>query len=107
MNIFQKKQKNKTTETKHQKKKNISTSFQPRIINPPDFDNIGHKLQKTKSGVRFWSNNLNTIGHRDSFAELHVTCKFLHEYHIDVIALQEINLDLLDHNIRHKNKQIF
>ena len=64
-------------------------------------------MQQTKSGIRLWSNNLNTIGHRNMFAELHTTCKLLQAYNVDIIALQEINLDLLNHTTRHNIQQIF
>ena len=91
----------------NQSTKDTHPSFQPKILEPNDYTRIGHPMSKKNIGIRLWSNNLNTIGYKNSFAELHVLCKQLQENQIDIIALQEINLDLLNHNVRTTIKKVF
>ena len=43
----------------------------------------------------------------DNFAELHTLCQSIIEYDINVISFQEVNLDLLQHNIRKQIKRVF
>ena len=50
---------------------------------------------------------MNTIGHCNNYLELHTMCKHLQTYKIDIIALQEINLDLLHHGVRNNIKNVF
>jgi hypothetical protein len=57
----------------------------------------------------FWSNNANTLLMRDDFSELHELCLSLKQYSpaIGIIALQEINLDTLQPDIRTKIESVF
>ena len=43
----------------------------------------------------------------DNFAELHTLCQSIIEYDINVISFQEVNLNLLQHNIREQIKRVF
>ena len=56
-----------------------------------------------------WSNNANTLLMQNDFSELHKLCLSLqkHSPAIGIIALQEINLDTLQPNIRSKIESVF
>jgi hypothetical protein len=56
-----------------------------------------------------WSNNANTLLMRDDFSELHELCLALKDYSpaIGIIALQEINLDTLQPDIRTNIESVF
>jgi endonuclease/exonuclease/phosphatase family metal-dependent hydrolase len=59
-----------------------------------DFTTTSH------NGLRIWSNNINTLSLSNGLASFRELCDRLHAHHVDIIALQELNLDTTQFQVR-------
>lgn len=87
---------------------NVTRDTQPPLRQPRN-EPCGDPFSTDFNGMWIWSNNANTLLMRDDFSELHELCIALHAYSpaIGIIALQEINLDTLQTDIRSKIESVF
>ena len=86
----------------------IARDNQPPLTAPPN-EPCGDPFTTDFHGMWIWSNNANTLLMLDDFSELHELCLSLKKYSpaIGIIALQEINLDTLQTDIRSKIETVF
>lgn len=64
-------------------------------------------MTEIHNNLQIWSINANTILLRSGLAELHELCHQIQKYNISIICFQEVNLNLLDYNIRQSIEAVF
>lgn len=72
-----------------------------------DYTSIGSTFCKSHPSLQFLSFNMNTLKLHDDLAELHDFCYSIAEYNVAIIGIQEINLNLLDSEIRAQITNMF
>ena len=77
------------------------------LLQPITNEYIGDPMTEVHNNLRIWSINANTILLRSGLAELHELCHQVQKYNISILCFQEVNLDLLNHNIRRSIEQVF
>ena len=82
-----------------------SRQHQQRIRSTPN-EVCGDEFTKTQNGFRVWSNNINTLSLANGLAQFRELCDTLHQHHVDIIALQELNLDTTQLYVRQQILQV-
>ena len=94
---------------KIQLKKNIQLPHCNRhpTLSRQDNKPMGDTFYKEHENIRIWNINANTILTHNDYAELNELCLSIAEYNISIVGFQEINLDLLQQEIRNNITQVF
>jgi hypothetical protein len=73
-------------------------SMQPSLF-PAKNAPAGSTFSKDYDGLRCWSTNANTVLLSNDLAEFHELCHSLKEHSVGILAIQEVNQNLLDRKI--------
>jgi hypothetical protein len=73
-------------------------SMQPALF-PTKNAHAGSTFTKDYDGLRCWSTNANTVLLSNDLAEFHELCHSLKAHSVGILAIQEVNQNLLDRNI--------
>lgn len=77
------------------------------LLQPATNEPVGIPMIEIHNNLQIWSINANTILLRSGLAELHELCQQIQKYNISIICFQEVNLDLLNYNIRISIEEVF
>ena len=95
---------NKTNKSKRPKKKYT----QQKLTSPAPNLPCGSAFHiKPKQTLRIWGLNVNGIKSFNNYSSLHELCSEVKQYHPDVFALQETNLDFYRNNTHRDIESVF
>jgi endonuclease/exonuclease/phosphatase family metal-dependent hydrolase len=99
-------QRRRRTPTLQPRPKQRRSLHQKRVVSTPN-EPCGDTITTTShNGLRIWSNNINTLSLSNGLTAFRELCDRLKTHNVDIIALQELNLDTTQFQVRQQILQV-